>query len=540
MRRIVYVFLLTLCEASFLHAQAAPLEGADSGTLLDIDALGDIDSLFEEKTPPAAASNQTKTPAADPAVAAPQSKPAVAPQSKPPAAQPASVISNLKKKGFSLNASYSFTGGFFPGWDEAPWYWDEYPYYKETSLPAVLMTSSLGLNYQISDTLGVRSTFSFSFPKFAIAVETFYLDYSINNKVFLRAGKFTYNWGISRDFVFANLLALVPSASQRGNATGNTKYYNENVYYEGNDEEGEKNIPAGWYPKKVARYTPYSGKNDAYTARLSIPIGIGGLEFVAIARDDFFVETNIQKDLIYWGGKYNLAFKKVDINTGFMYSEIMPLHIALSVKTTILNTEIYSEGIAAIGSGELIEGELIKVGSKGEKLAEKDQWAPSTRERKWDALAFSGSVGVARDFFSKKLTVGAEYFYNGESDLQWMTEADIEKGLTSKVRELIQGNNLALNLSFKPGWRDLRFAVKFLYGIDYNTMTLVPGIRVVPFPNMAVSLGVLMALGNRADKGYEDDHAGYYYRHNTDEKDRPFSVALTVTFSGSHRWDNYK
>ncbi|MDR2446344.1 MAG: hypothetical protein LBD58_03490 [Treponema sp.] len=535
MRRFVYVFLLCLCEASFLYAQA--VEGSDSGTLLDLDALDDIDSLFEEKTPPAHA-NQTET-SAKPAVAAPQPKPAVAPQSKPPAAQPASVISNLKKKGFSLSANYSFTGGFFPGWDEAPWYWDEHPHYKETSLPAVLMTSSLGLNYQLSDTLGVRSTFTFSFPKFAIAVETFSLDYSINNKVFLRAGKFTYNWGISRDFVFANLLALVPSAFQRGNATNNTKYYREDVYYEGNGKEGEENIPAGWYPKKVARYTPYSGKNDAYTARLSIPIGIGGLEFVAIARDDFFVETNIQKELIYWGGKYNLAFKKVDINAGFMYSEIMPLRAAVSVKTTILNTEIYSEGLAAIGSSEFVEGEKILVDSTGKKLAEKDQWVPSTRERKWDSLAFSGSVGVARNFFSKKLTVGAEYFYNGEEDLQWMTEADIEKGLTAKVRELIKGNNLALNLSFKPGWRDLRFAVKFLYGIDYNTMALMPGIRVVPFPNMAVSLGVLMALGSRAESN-EDDHAGYYYRHITDDEKRPFSVALTVTFSGSHRWDNYK
>ncbi|MDR0558072.1 MAG: hypothetical protein LBG43_09480 [Treponema sp.] len=515
MRRIVGVFLLCLCEAGFVNAQTP--ENTDSEPLLDIDALGGIDSLFEEKTPPADASGQTETPA----------KPAVAP------AQPAAVISDLKKKGFSLNASYSFTGGFFPGWDEAPWYWDERPA-ELTSLPAVLMTSSLGLNYQISDTLGVRSTFSFSFPEFAIAVEAFYLDYSINNKVFLRAGKFTYNWGISRDFVFANLLALVPSASQRGNAADNPKYYREDVYYAGDDV-----VEAGWYPKKVPRYT-HSGKNDAYTARLSIPIGIGGLEFVAMARDDFFGETNIQKELVYWGGKYNFAFKKVDVNAGVMYSEIMPLHAAISVKTTILNTEVYAEGLAAVGRSELVEGEKILVGDKGEKLDEKAQWAPSIRERRWDAFAFSGSVGVGRNFFSKKLTVGAEYFYNGESDLQWMTEADIEKGLSSKTRELIKGNNLALNLSFKPGWRDLRFAVKFLYGIDYNTMTLVPGIRVAPFPNMAVSLGVLMALGSwrksKDDPGYD----GYYYRDNTDEKNRPFSVAIAVTFSGNHRWDNYK
>jgi hypothetical protein len=464
------------------------LEDADAETLLDIDALGDIDSLFEEETPPADASVQM------PAQTAPQPV--------------ADVATNFKKKGFSLSASYSFTGGFFPGWDEAPWYWDEYPA-KQTSLSGVIMTSSMGINYQISDTFGVRSTFSFSFPAFAIAVDSFYFDYSINNKFFLRAGKFSYNWGISRNFSFANLLSLVPTDSQRGKDT----------FYAERDQEG--NV------KKVARYT--SGKNDVYTMRLSIPIGIGGFEFVAIARDDFFKETNFQRELIYWGGKYNLAFKTVDIDAGAMYSEIMPLHVAVSVKTTILNTEVYAEGLAAIGSSELVEGELI---TEWVNKHENDPpWKVHIRERRWDALAFSGSVGVARDFFSKKLAVGAEFFYNGESDLQWMTEADIEKGMSSKTNELIKGSNLAVNLSFKPGWRDLQFGVKFLYGIDDNTMELVPGIRIVPFPNMAVSLAVPMALGSRD---------GYYYRHNTDTKNRPFSIALAVTFSGSHRWDNYK
>lgn len=500
MKRVVCVFLLCLWEGGFLHAQT--LEDVDSGSLLDIDAFGDIDSLFEEKTPPAGVDTQTETPA----------KPAVTPQPAAPAPKSAAAVaSNFKKKGFSLSASYSFTGGFFPGWDEAPWYWDEYPA-EQTSLPAAIMTSSMGLNYQISDTFGVRSTFSFSFPRFAIAVDSFYLDYSINNKVFLRAGKFSYNWGISRDFSFANLLSLVPTNSQRGRGT----------YYVKENKDGKI--------ERVERYT-HSGKNDAYTARLSIPIGIGGLEFVLIARDDFFGETNIQRELIHWGGKYNFALKKVDINAGFMYSEVMPLHVAVSAKTTILNTEVYAESLAAIGKSDLIEGEEITdwVNSKGE--SQTVTWKPHIRERRWDSFAFSGSIGVGRDFFSKKLAVGAEYFYNGESDLQWMTESDIEKGLTSKTRELIKGNNLALNLSFRPGWRDLRFAVKFLYGIDDNTMTLVPGIRVVPFPNMAVSLGVLMALGDRE---------GYYYRNNTDEKGRPFSVALAITFSGSHRWDNYR
>ncbi|MDR2792181.1 MAG: hypothetical protein LBB61_00745 [Treponema sp.] len=490
-----------------MNAQTAVPPADEPGTeaLVDLDSLGDIDSLFEEKAPASDTSAFSETPAEKPVV-----------QPKPPAVPSASVISSLKKKGFSLNASYSFTGGVFPGWDEAPWYWDEYPE-EQTFLPGLIMTSSMGLNYQLSDTLGVRSTFTFSFPGFAIAVDSFYLDYSVNDSFFLRAGKFSYNWGISRDFPFANLLSLVPTSSQLGVGT----------FYVQTDKDG--NI------KKIERYT-HSGKNDTYTARLSIPIGIGGLEFVAIARDDFFNETNmktnIQRELIYWGGKYNFAFKKADINAGFMYSEVMPLRVVLSVKTTLLNTELYAEGLAALGSGDLVVAREV---TKWVDSAGKEQTTPWTeykRERKWDAHAFSGSIGFARDFFSKKLTVGSEFFYNGESDLQWRTEADIEKGLTEPTyRGLIKGSNLAVNLSFKPGWRDLRFAVKFLYGIDDNTMELVPGIRIVPFPNMAVSLAVPMALGSRD---------GYYYRHNTDTKNRPFSIALAVTFSGSHRWDNYK
>ncbi|MDR2194411.1 MAG: hypothetical protein LBP19_08105 [Treponema sp.] len=483
---------------------AAPADDPETEPVVDLDTLGDIDSLFEEKTSAADTSVLIETPA----------KPATQPN--PSVASAASVISSLKKKGFSLNANYSFTGGVFPGWDEAPWYWDEYPA-EQTSLPGLIMTSSLGLNYQLSDTLGVKSSFSFSFPAFAIAVDSFYLDYSIYDKVFLRAGKFSYNWGISRDFPFANLLSLVPTASQLGTGT----------HYVKTDKDGKI--------KKIDRYTPPTTQNDVYTVRLAIPVGIGGLEFVAIAHYDFFndktLETNIQRELVYWGGKYNLAFKMADINAGFMYSEVMPLRVSLSVKTTILNTELYVEGLAAIGSGDLVAGRKITewVNDKGEEQT--DPWTEYSRERKWEAFAFSGSIGFARDFFSKKLSIGSEFFYNGESDLQWMTEADIEKGLPSRTTSLLEGSNLAVNLSFKPGWHDLRFAVKFLYGINDNTMQLVPGIRIVPFPNMAVSLAVPMALGSRD---------GYYYQHNTDTKNRPFSVALAVTFSGSHSWDNYK
>jgi hypothetical protein len=137
----------------------------------------------------------------------------------------------------------------------------------------------------------------------------------------------------------------------------------------------------------------------------------------------------------------------------------------------------------------------------------------------------SGSAGFARDFFSEKLTIGGEYFYNGEKDAVYFNpETDLEE---AEIAPFVHGNNMAINLLYRTGVRgDLRFMVQCLYSIDERSAQFVPGLSWAPLPHVKVSFGVPMALGSRE---------GAYYRQNADKTNRPFSVVLLVSISGDYR-----
>ncbi len=402
------------------------------------------------------------------------------------------VLALLQSRGFSFNAGFSFSGGLFPGWSEAPWYWDTHKP-ERTLSPGIVMSASLGLGVQVTDSFFVRSDFSFSFPTFAFLVDNLYFDYNILGKVFIRGGKFSYNWGISRDFPFANLLSITPSAEQLGVG----KFY---------AEDGGR-----------APFYTAAERYNTYMARVSVPIGIGGLELVVLTHDDLFISGNRQKELFSFGGKYNLAFRWADINLGVLYSAITPLRAALSVKTTIWNTELYAEGLASVGNSFLVP--------------DNNPLDTYSRRRVWNTAAFSGSIGVAQTFFADKLSMGGEFFYNGVNGLLWTSPADTALGLESEVTPFIQGANFALNLSYAPGWRGLRLGIKCLYAVKEQTAQLIPAVRFSPLPNFTLSIAAPIALGDRN---------GTYYRHNADKFNRPFSIALMLTFSGNYNWDNYE
>jgi hypothetical protein len=549
--RFFLFFLLFLCATFSLAAQQGGI---------DIDSVTDIDSLFGDSSGETSGGKKTDAPTTTqpakptaPATTQP-AKPATPTTTQPakpattqPAKTPAKPPSTARKKGFSLSANYSFTGGYFPGWTEAPWYWDEYGE-RQDNLPAIVMSSSLGLNYQISDTFGVSSTFVFSYPSFQFAVDAFYFDYIIKNIVYIRGGRYSGGaWGISRNFPYTNLLARIsPTADQFGirsvyawnNTNGKGAYETYSYFYK--DADGKPQL----------RYNNRFGKNDTYTVRLDIPIGIGGIQLISLIRDEFFDERNIQTELFAVGGKYNLAFKWADITVGALYHGAMPLRSFASVKTTIGNTELYAEGLATIGTNELYLGgkEEYTVRSDGTGDATSQisgtrregtgtdanpyryYYYTAERRRTWDSAVFSGSLGVAQDFFSKKLSINAEIFYNGESNSSYTSEKDLAKGLVEKKTDFPDGLNLGFNVSFSPGWLGLKLFTRCLYSIDENSARLVPGISIAPLPNLSISLAALMALGSRD---------GTYYTNNEDQKNRPFSIALAITFSGNHRYNNF-
>ena len=359
---------------------------------------------------------------------------------------------SLKRPGFILETAFNFYGGISPGWTEAPWYWEDQEE-EHQRIIGLGMSAQMGLDFQISGQFRVKATFGVSLPEFKANIEDFFFDYQMKEFLFLRAGKYTHNWGISPNFPFTNLLARVP----HGNAGG-----------------------------------------DSLLAKADIPLGVGGLQGIVLTRRYFMADpTAPTAREIGYGGKYNLAFPWADIDLGVFYHYDMPLRGFVSVKSTLADTEIYTEGMTSISHDT------------------------------WTGLKFSANIGLVRDFFSGKLRINGEFFYNGELNEGWFhSETDYKE---AEISPFIKGPNAGLNLSFRPGFAGLRFFTHFLHGFDEDTSQLVPGFSFSPFSNMEFSFALPMALGSRE---------GTYYRKNADTKNRPFALVFLLTFKGSYRFNH--
>ncbi|MDR2313511.1 MAG: hypothetical protein LBE02_03170 [Spirochaetaceae bacterium] len=367
----------------------------------------------------------------------------------------------------TIEASYDFVGAFSPGWSEAPW---EAPWNDEKNkynyILGARIEALLSLDFNLTESLRVWNSFSFSVPdKTIFSIKEFYFDYNLQRRLYLRAGLFTIAWGISVNFPYTNLPSRVPEKSG----------------------------------------------GDSYMAKLDIPIGIGGLQLLAMTRNSFLQDPASPKmEEIAYGIKYNLAFEKADIDAGFFYYIEMPLRGFISLKTTLGNTEIYAEGLTAIPHPEMHRDQQTGSSSWGET---------------YDSLRFSGSAGFLQDFFRGKLTVNGEIFFNGEKATGWYRERT--EFQDAEALKFIEGFNGALNLIYRPGIIGMRLFVQCLYALDENSAQLVPGISIKPGDLITATLTVPMALGNRD---------GTYYTQNADRDNRPFSIVLLLSFGSTFKY----
>jgi hypothetical protein len=385
-----------------------------------------------------------------------------------------SLAGMIRKRGLTLDASYFFYGGVSPGWQEALWYWDNEDKEYSTFLGAGI-SSALGLDFQISEHLRIKNLFTFTVPDPVFTVKEVFVDYNLSDRIFFRGGKFTQNWGISPNYSYANLLSRLPP-----NNTG----------------------------------------GDPYIVKVDVPIGIGGLELLALTRPGFITNTVLPTlDEIGFGGKYNLAYPWADLDIGVFYHKEMPLRNFVSIKSTVMNTEIYAEGMISVRhTPRELAGKWRSLVVEGAVYTQHTPWGGMVQG--------AGSVGFVREFFSGKLTINGEYFYNGEKDAWYFNpETNLEEAETSPF---VYGHNMAMNVLYRTGFfKDLRLMAQCLYSINEQSAQFVPGLSFAPFPHINVSLGVPMALGSRD---------GAYYRHNADKNNRPFSIVLLVSISGDYRF----
>ncbi|MDR2658691.1 MAG: hypothetical protein LBC27_01710 [Spirochaetaceae bacterium] len=363
--------------------------------------------------------------------------------------------------GFGVDASYQIIGGYLPGWSEAPWYFEnpEDSVNKLTNLIGAKMSATIGLDIQPSRYLLVRQSFTFSIPSPPLSIKEFFFDYNFKDKFFVKAGKFDAAWGVSPNFPFANLLARIP--------------------------------------------LDIENPGDPYVAKISIPVNIGGFEFVMLTRPAYIDVQDPRLEDFGHGLKYNLAMQNYDFELGFFYFERIPFRGFVSMKTTLFkNTEVYAEAMI------------------------------NTSSISMDNFGLSGSVGFINDFFDGKLKINAEIYYNGEGDAASLRRNSLLNDEPEDFR-LFNGLNSALNVSLKPGGpAKMHIVFSYLHAFEKNSAQIIPAIAFEPAEHIELYFGVPMAAGSRDENSY--------YRHNADTNNRPFSIIVAVKIKGGYKYGHFE
>ncbi|MCL1993153.1 MAG: hypothetical protein FWG66_09420 [Spirochaetes bacterium] len=364
------------------------------------------------------------------------------------------VLALIRRPGVTFEAAFDFRLGTAPGWSEAPWFSSEDRSF--TWAPGFRMRSDFALDAQLSEWFRVRTSFYFTVPHFSLSLNEFFLDYNLQDQVFFRAGKSDIAWGISPNFAFSNLVARVPAP----------------------------------------RYDdPFRHAGSPYIMRADIPIGVGGIQLLALTRVNLLDGIYPGRRDIAYGGRYNLALPLADFELGAFHQEGMPVRGIFSINTTILNTEFYSEWLLAVDPDS--------------------SWETS--------MAFN--IGFVRGLFDNRLFLNGELFYNAESNAYWFREETAIRD--AEVAPFVEGLNTAANILYSLGGRgNPRVFLQMFYAPLQNTAQLVPGFILNPFPHAELIFALPMALGRRD---------GHYYRNPIDVGDlnRPFSISLMLSIRGS-------
>jgi len=423
--RIPAVFLFLIFSINFIPA--------NEPNLLDID-INNLESIFNEPAAEIPEQQENNT----------------------------QIISNIRKRGIDINASYEFQGAINPGWDVYPWELNGSENFSWAL--GVLMRSTLDINAQISEALRVKSVFKVEIPYetkgILFTLGDFFFDYNFFDRVFLRAGKYELGWGVSPNFGFTNLLSRIAF---------------------------QQDPPAP------------SSDGPSYIIKFDVPAGIGGIQLLAQTRVRIIDGQVPTRDFIGFGGKINLAFRWADFNFGVYYQNFMATRGILSVKTSIWDTDFYSEGLVAYNN------------------------------HSDNTFNFAFNLGFSKGLFNNKLDINGELFYNSEGSTYYFSpETNFHKEQTSPFPE---GFNAALNILFRADefW-NMRIFTRFRYGEE--SFSIIPGLRITPLPNIEVYLAVPIALGSKN---------GIYYTEskNIQGDHRPFSIVLYVSIKGSVQASQY-
>lgn len=382
------------------------------------------------------------------------------PQTKPSE----NVLSSLlKRQGLTFRVTGSLYGGVSLAWQKAPWDWDSPNALLDDfqDFVGLGMSESLSLDIQFSEGLRLKNKFSFYFPKYEFAVSEAFVDYNFLDKANLRAGKTGVTWGQSRNYTFTNLPSRMPE----------TKFL----------------------------VTPSPPNNDSIIVKIDIPLGLGGFQVLALTRPGFFAYPNppgIKQ--IGYGLKFNAASRWIDVDVGSFFHKDMPLRSFLSLKSTIKDTDIYADFLYSV------------------------YWRPDPPLSFWERNGGAVGVGIIQSFFSDKLSVNLEGFYNRDLESNYYrekTEINDETNFS-----FIDDLNGAANIIVRPGgtWR---IFTQCLYSFGDYSAWLVPGFSIKPLDHATLTFSVPMVLGRSEGK---------YYQENAVKNRNSFFVIIGLTITGDY------
>ena len=353
LKYLLFFFLLTLIFAGGLNAQTDLL---DSGT--------NIDDLFGSDTTDA---SKTDEPEAEPASSgepAPEKPPEEKPSEDASEEKGTDLVDLVRGSSVSLSGDFSFNIGYTAGYTSVPWIpggatntgggADSAAFSGFTQGALTDTKSSMSLNFRIAPIFRIYLTFKFSFPTFKAEIGEFFADYSFKDVVYMRAGRFTINWGISRYYPFTNLTARLPAA----------------------------------YPVSHPEdYTDPIHDSDSYGLRLSIPVGTGGFDLIGFTRNGFMEDPyHPSKDEIGWGGTYNLAIPAFDFTLGGFYIKQLNPRFFASLKTTLFEkVDAYTETVVS--------------------------WNTENND-----ITYGANIGFLYGFIEQQIQLSAEYYYNTETE----------------------------------------------------------------------------------------------------------------------------
>lgn len=375
-----------------------------------------------------------------------------------------------------LAARSRMTLGYSPGWTEPLGTEGAYE-----GLSLLQLSSSLTLNLTISKVFEVTQAFSFAYPSYDFRVTKLAVDYTVRDAVFLTLGRTRLNWGRSPNFAYTNLL----------------------------QRQAEN---------------PVSAPNPTgdLVARVSVPIGIGGLELIVQNKDAYQEDPGSPSpERFGYGGKFNLARERLDLDVGAFYQRGLSGRAFVSGQTTVFDwLEVYGEALVADSrlradpTGPYADVEE-RTTESGEPLEPEEVEIAPDRVIADNNPDYAANLGVVIGLFDNSLDLNAEYYYNGE-------ETGLEVG--GARFPLFWGHNLAANADWSIPGTPLRLRLAYRYNHNFRSTFLAPRLTVDAFRHTTVDIAGGLLWGPE-DAGYRPN--------NPDPADRPTFFAVSVTLNGS-------